>query len=124
MSQTTTQEYCKVVFTRDQRAELALELARANQSMSELEAQRKQVAAAIKAQIEEQSATVQRLARFVNDGYEFKNVNCTVLLDYPQKGQKTIQRDDTFEVVRVIAMTDADRQQALKFEEEREAAKA
>lgn len=110
-------EYCKVMFSREERAELALTLARANQQLQELESRKKQVAAAIKSEIEEQAATIQRLARLVHDGYEFKDVEVGVAYDLPLRGQKTIYRKDTGEEVKVVAMNDADRQESLKFEE-------
>ena len=110
-------EYCKVHFTREERAELALTLARANQQLQELEGRKKQVAAAIKSEMEEQAASIQRLARLVHDGYEFKDVEVYFVFDRPLKGQKEVWRKDTEELVRMIPMSDHDRQEALKFEE-------
>lgn len=112
-------EYVKVFYTKEERAELALELARATQSASELELRKKQVSAAIKSEMEEQAAVIQTLARKVHDGYEFADVEVEVVYDKPIPGQKEIYRADTLELVKTTAMTDSDRQKVLDFEETR-----
>lgn len=119
-------KYIKVEFTREERATFALELARKTQHLTELEMHKKQVASAIKAQMEEELALQAKLARFVNDGFNFKEVEIRWILDTPRKGLKTAMRLDTYEFLdfETEAMTDGDRQMALKFEEDRAKAEA
>jgi Fe-S cluster assembly scaffold protein SufB len=112
-------KYLKVTFTREQRAEFALELARKTQHLGELDQQKKEVAAALKAQIEEEVAKQQKLARYVNDGYDFCEVEVRWMMNYPRNGQKTAVRIDTEEPTGIVeGMTDAERQADLPFDDE------
>jgi hypothetical protein len=112
-------KYLKVTFTRDQRAEFALELARKTQHIVELELQKKQVATALKATIEEESTLQAKLARYVNDGYDFREVEVRWMMNYPRNGQKTAVRLDTEETTGVVqAMSDQEKQQDLPFDDE------
>jgi hypothetical protein len=111
-------KYVKVTFTREQRAEFALELARKTQHLGELDQQKKEVAAALKAQIEEEIAKQQKLARFVNDGYDFRDVEIRWMMHYPKNGQKTAIRLDTEETTGIVeGMTPLEMQEDLPFEE-------
>ena len=119
MTATTETKYLKVTFTREQRAEFALELARKTQHLGELDQQKKEVAAALKAQIEEEVAKQQKLARYVNDGYDFRDVEVHWMMNYPRNGQKTAVRLDTEETTGIVeAMTDQERQADLPFDDE------
>jgi hypothetical protein len=112
-------KYLKVTFTREQRAEFALELARKTQHLGELDQQKKEVASALKAQIEEEIAKQQKLARFVNDGYDFRDVEIRWMMNYPRNGQKTAFRIDLDEATGVVeAMSDKERQEDLPFDDE------
>ena len=112
-------KYLKVTFTRDQRAEFALELARKTQHLGELDQQKKEVASALKAQIEEEIAKQQKLARFVNDGYDFRDVEIRWMMNYPRSGQKTAVRIDNEEATGIVeAMSDKERQEDLPFDDE------
>ena len=112
-------KYLKVTFTRDQRAEFALELARKTQHLGELDQQKKEVASALKAQIEEEIAKQQKLARFVNDGYDFRDVEIHWMMNYPRSGQKTAVRIDNEETTGIVeAMSDKERQEDLPFDDE------
>ena len=51
--------------------------------------QKKQVIAALKAQYEDEAALQARLARFVNDGYDFRDIEIRWMMNYPRAGQKT-----------------------------------
>lgn len=112
-------KYLKVTFTREQRAEFALELARKTQHLAELEMQKKQVTAALKAQYEDEAALQAKLARFVNDGYDFRDVEIRWMMNYPRNGQKTAFRIDLDEATGVVeAMSAKERQEDLPFDDE------
>lgn len=112
-------KYLKVTFTREQRAEFALELARKTQHIVELELQKKQVATALKATIEEEATLQAKLARFVNDGYDYRDVEVRWMMHYPKNGQKTAVRLDTEETTGVVeAMNDRELQSDLPFDDE------
>ena len=119
MSAIPETKYLKVTFTREQRAEFALELARKTQHLGELDQQKKEVASALKAQIEEEIAKQQKLARFVNDGYDFRDVEIRWMMNYPRSGQKTAVRIDNEEATGIVeAMSDKERQEDLPFDDE------
>ncbi len=119
MSAIPETKYLKVTFTREQRAEFALELARKTQHIVELELQKKQVATALKATIEEEATLQAKLARFVNDGYDYRDVEIRWMMNYPRNGQKTAFRIDLDEATGVVEMmSDAERQEDLPFDDE------
>lgn len=76
------------------------ELARATQALGELETQKKEVAAAIKSQIETKTAEINVKSRILANGYEYREIECRVDFNHPGKGVKSITRLDTFELVR------------------------
>lgn len=115
----TPTEFLKVIFTREERAEFALELARANQKADELDLKKKEVASKIKAEIEENLKDINVLAKKVNDGYEFRDVEVDYIMDSPKAGLKTVFRRDTGERVRECKMSDEDRQMVLDMEEDK-----
>ena len=97
----------------------ALELARKTQHIVELELQKKQVATALKATIEEEATLQAKLARFVNDGYDFRDVEIHWMMHYPKTGQKTAVRIDSDEATGIVeAMSDKERQEDLPFDDE------
>lgn len=74
--------------------------------------------ATIKSQIEGEISQSKRYSDYLNNGFDYRDVVCHVILDCPAKGQKTIVRirDDNNTDVRTVAMTYEDRQEALRFE--------
>ncbi len=98
-------------------ADAARELAKANARRAAIEQQKKEVDSQLKGEIEAQNTVIQRLATLINTGHEFRNVECTVILDKPEAGKKTIVRNDTGEEVSIKPMTDADRQMGLDLEQ-------
>lgn len=116
------EEFLKCDYSPAEMAEMATDLARSNQCRGSLEQQKKQIDSQLKSQIEEQNTIIGRLSSALVSRCEWRNVECRVELDTPQKGLKRIVRIDTGEEVRVILMTDEDRQMALDLQSEAEAA--
>jgi len=116
-------EWLKYEYTREERAELSLELARANQMKAELELKKKQVASRIKAEIEDNAKEIQGLATKVHDGYEYRNIPVVYVMDSPRAGVKAMYREDNGEFVRECRMSDEDRQQVLDLENAAEPAR-
>jgi hypothetical protein len=110
-------EYLKYQFGEEETRAHAKELARKNQQITELELKKKQLVSDLKAEAEAMAADAARLARYVNDEYDFRMVDCEVMLDSPQAGQKTTYRLDTGEIVKTEKMTPEENQQVLKFSE-------
>lgn len=118
------EEFLRVDYKPEELAEMSQDLARATQARGSLEQQKKQVDAQLKAQIEEQNTAIGRLASSIVNGCEWRNVECRVELDTPDKGRKRIVRIDTGEEVRVVLMTDEDRQMVLDLKSKAEAEEA
>lgn len=106
-------EYLKYQFSEEETKDNAKRLARKNQELAELELKKKQLAADIKSEMDAATADAARLARWVNDEYDFRMVDCEVMLDSPTAGQKTIFRLDTGEVVKTEKMSADEMQQTL-----------
>lgn len=111
----------KVKFTREEIAVYAAELARETHKLVEIGAQKKQVMAALKAREEDAKNEVVKLARYVTDGCDYRDIECSWIMNFPRVGQKTLWRKDTerheFDVVE--GMTPAELQQDLPFEEDK-----
>lgn len=108
-------EYLKYQFSPEETHENAKQLARKNQQLTELDLKKKQMAADLKSELDTATAETARLARWVNDEYDFRMVDCEVILDSPEAGQKTLYRLDTGEVVKTEKMTPEELQQVLQF---------
>jgi hypothetical protein len=117
-------EYCKYTFTDAEITDAAKELARAAQQRASLEQRKKEVDSQLKADIEAQNSIVGRLSSYINTGYEYRDIECRVELDTPEVGKKRIVRLDTEEEVKVVPMTDMDRQMRLELQEKAEQAEA
>lgn len=109
-------EYLKYSFTEEETRENAKRLARKNQELAELELKKKQLAADIKSEIDSANADAAKLARWVNDEYDFRMIDCEIMLNSPTSGLKTIYRVDTGEVVKQDRMTSDELQQELPLE--------
>lgn len=111
-------ENLKYVFTAEEKVQIASELARANQERGEAEAEKKSVMDQFKARITEIESRISHSAYRYNNGYEFRNIPCTVYLDSPRKGFKSIYRDDNGEWVKEEPMTPGELQRKFAFDEE------
>lgn len=117
-------EYLKYEYSDTEIAEAARDLATANRKRTSLEQRKKEVDAAIKAEIEEQNSIIGRLSQLIGTGFEYRDIEVRIVLDTPESGKKTIYRIDTGEEVAVKTMTDADRQMMLDLKTKAEAEEA
>lgn len=111
-------EYLRCDLTDTEIADAARDLARANAKRAAIEQQKKEVDSQLKAEIAAQDTVIARLSTLINTGHEYRNIDCRIDLDTPDKGRKRIVRLDTGEEVAIKPMTDADKQMALELEEE------
>jgi hypothetical protein len=102
-------EFLKCFFTPAERAEFSEEMARQMAAQFEAEEEFKQVKQQFKDRITGHAQAAKKLARRLNFGYEFRSVECAILLDNPAFGKKTIVRTDTGEEVSVRDVEDSDR---------------
>jgi hypothetical protein len=109
-------EYLKYSFSEEETRDNAKKLARKNQELTELELKKKQLAADIKAETDAATADAARLARWVNDEYDFRMVECEIVYDSPTAGRKTTYRIDTGEIVKEEKMSSDESQQVIQFQ--------
>ena len=105
-------EYLKCQLTEKEKTELSAQIAKAISDRASAEAKLKEVSASIKAQIAQLDAEISEKALQINNGYEYRNVECRMDKDY-RLGTVTITRLDTGEVIRERPMTAEERQMEL-----------
>jgi uncharacterized FlaG/YvyC family protein len=105
-------EYLKCQLTEKEKTELSAKIAKAISDRASAEAKLKEVSASIKAQIAQLDAEISEKALQINNGYEYRNVECRMDKDY-RLGSVTITRVDTGEVIRERPMTAEERQMEL-----------
>lgn len=115
---TNFKENLKCVLTESEVTELGRRIARANQKCSELRDESKDVAAGYKSKIASHEANINRDSQCINTRYEFRPIDCEVLLNTPCSGRKTIIRTDNGGTVREENMTNAELQVEMEFDAE------
>jgi len=108
-------EYLKYTFTDEELLALSKTMAKKNQDLGEVEADKKRIVADFGAKVQTFESEIATLARKVYSGYEHRNVECEVTYHTPEIGMKTITRTDTGEIVREEAMSTSERQEILPF---------
>ena len=108
-------EYLKYTFTDEELLALSKTMAKKNQDLGEVEADKKRIVADFAAKVQAFESEIATLARKVYSGYEHRNVECEVTYHTPEIGMKTITRTDTGEIVREEAMSTSERQEILPF---------
>lgn len=109
-------EYLKCVLTETELRENGITLARANTKVAELEANKKAFNDQIKADISAAESEIGRLSSMLQNGYEFRQVECAVERDYSNQ-IATVYRLDTGETVKTWQMS-PDELQGHLFEKE------
>lgn len=104
--------YCKYKFTDQEKQEIASGMSQAVLDLQEAEDRMKEIKADFKSQIESHQAAINRAATRLNNGYEMRDIKCTVELDFTAGTVRYI-RTDTFETAKTREMTDDDRQGKL-----------
>jgi len=105
--------FLRVEFTPEEIKNFSSDLARKTAELSQAEEDKKAAVAQFADQLASAKATVSRLARNINSGYEMRNVDCEVTLHSPKKGLARIIRLDTGEEVNVRPMTADELQEKL-----------
>ncbi len=105
-------EYLKCQLTEKEKTELSSKIAKAISDRASAEGKLKEVSTSIKAQIAQLDAEISEKALQINNGYEYRNVECRMDKDY-RLGSVTITRLDTGEVIRERPMTAEERQMEL-----------
>ena len=112
-----TRESVKHQFSDAETLEMSRQLARSHQELSEIEEQKENVVADFKAQITAKEGSIADLSRRINNGYEYRTVDCELRFHQPEKGMKTLVRMDSGETVKSSKMDSWELQDVL-FEED------
>ena len=67
--------------------------------LSELEEAKKSVTSDYAAKINEAKGSCNKLSNFISNGYEYRDVECTVEYHKPEQGKKTLTRKDNNQVI-------------------------
>ena len=114
-------EYLPCKFSQEEIIEMSQEQARTYQDLQEFENRKKEVMADLTADIKKREAALGLLARKINSGYEYRNVDCEWILDFWNM-TKTLTRLDLetdfgVHVVRTAPLSSADQQASLELAE-------
>lgn len=112
MSETVT-EYLAYHFTDAEKLDLLKQIARTQSEKHSFENQKAQVTKQLAGEIAARDTELQKLAEFAGNGYEYRMIECTVMLDDPKRGMASIYRKDTGELVRGRLMTAEEMQMPL-----------
>lgn len=109
--------FLKYQFTHDEIHAKGIELARISSEAIAIENERKAVAAEFKAKIDTKEAEIGVLGNHINNGYEYRYIQCTEILNYPRTGIKTVKRNDNDEIVSELQMCPDELQNEIEFDE-------
>ena len=98
------EEYVKHMFSEEERAELAVEMARGVSELASAEDNKKAAMSQMKAEIDLLSAKVASAAEKINSGYEMRRIKCRMEPDY-RAMVWNIYREDTGELLKSRRMS-------------------
>lgn len=104
-------------FDDDELQALGAELARANQQVYDLRAEKSAMSTTISASIKAAEKLAAELTTKRNQGFEYRDVEVISVMDKPKPGLKTVVRTDTGEDLRIVAMTLEEQQSTFSFGE-------
>lgn len=100
-------------FTEPELVALGKELGESQLKLRQLDDDRKMVADEWKAKISSAEAHINSLSNKTSSGYEYRDIDCTITLDDPIPGDKTMRRNDTGETVKIMQMDESEKQPEL-----------
>ena len=113
MENRTTKEYLKYVFSQEEKADIAIEMAQKVSELSQAEDEKKAIMSDFKSRIDGLQARVNSAAIKLNNGYEMRSIECEVVPNWEEKIWEYI-REDTGEITKTAQITPEDLQ--LKLE--------
>lgn len=112
MNKDMTKEYLKCILTEDEIRDNGIALARANSEVATLEARKKEFNDQIKADVSAAESKISKLSMMLQNGYEYRDVECRLERDYENR-KVTTWRLDTGENVKTRDMSPDEYQQRL-----------
>lgn len=112
--QRKTSMLLQVELTQEEMLDAGNQLAEANEDLVQIEKEKSEVTATLKAKTTAAEARISELSRKVRNGYEYRQVPCVIQFDTPEVGMKQTVRTDTNEIVsKPEHMTDDEKQMVL-----------
>ena len=105
---TTEKRSLRYDFTAIEVHDLSLALASQTKEVNQLTEEKKSVVSQWTAKVNEAKATCNSLSFKVSDGFEYRDIECEVILNQPAQGKKTVIRKDDNRLVGVEDMSKAD----------------
>lgn len=105
---TTEKRSLRYDFTAVEIHDLSLALAGKTKEVTQLTEEKKSVVSQWTAKVNEAKATCNSLSFKVSDGFEYRDIECEVILNQPSQGKKTVIRKDDNRLVGVEEMSKAD----------------
>ena len=102
-------KFLQCVLTEAELKKYSSDLARSAQDKNEVESRKKQAMSDFNAQISAKDADIVSFATKINNGWEFRNVDCTWKYDWTHK-TKTLYRDDTQERLAHVPIEEDEKQ--------------
>jgi uncharacterized phage infection (PIP) family protein YhgE len=96
---TTERRSLRYDFSAPEIYELSLRLANKHKEVTRQEEEKKSVVSQYAAKINELKASINNLSNNVSEGYEFREVECTVEFNKPETGKKTLTRKDNQQTI-------------------------
>jgi SMC interacting uncharacterized protein involved in chromosome segregation len=93
-----TEQYLKYTFSAEEVSDMSQKMAQAVDQMDSAQNQKKSVVKQLDAQIAEHEAVVKKNAVNIRQGWEMRNIKCTIRRDF-EKGTYKVNRDDTGELI-------------------------
>ncbi len=114
-------EYLQYNFTEDEIKEMSNELAYKTKELEQLENAKKSLVAEFNSKIQSSKTTISNLANNISNGFDYREIECTVFYNEPQSGLKQIVRNDDGTIVRTENMTEDEMQEEMFAEVQEEA---
>jgi rRNA processing protein Krr1/Pno1 len=105
---TTEKRSLRYDFTAVEIHDLSLALASKTKEVNQLTEEKKSVVSQWTAKVNEAKATCNSLSFKVSDGFEYRDIECEVILNQPAQGKKTVIRKDDNRLVGVEEMSKSD----------------
>jgi hypothetical protein len=112
--------YCRCVFTEDELREIAKQTAAKIRERTNIDNDRKRVAADFKAKMDALDSELGKLSGDYDSGYEMRNVECAVFVNFTDNKKRWV-RSDTGAVEKESRLTIEDRQ--MEFPQDKPADK-
>lgn len=110
-----TVESLRVKLTEKEQIEYSKQLAKHINDLQDKENKKKETVKIIDGEIAVCKAQINILSLKISNGYEYRAVECSWCIREPE-GHKTLYRDDTGEIVRIVKLSQDDLQRKLRLD--------